>query len=50
MAEKIIALLRYKALSKTLSEAEFKAASSMTWDKVAEETIRVYEEVSRKEV
>jgi len=50
MAEKIIALLRYKALSKTLSEAEFKAASSMTWAKVAEETIRVYEEVSRGEV
>jgi glycosyltransferase involved in cell wall biosynthesis len=49
LAEKIIALLRYKVLSKTLSKAEFEDAIRMTWDKVADETIRVYKEVAGRE-
>jgi len=48
MAEKIIALLRYKVLSATLSKAEFLDAANLTWDKVAGQTIDVYKEVVGK--
>ncbi len=44
MAEKMVALLRYRTLSETLGQEELKDAGSITWDKVAEETIKVYEE------
>lgn len=45
MAEKIIALLRYKVLSETLAKEEFADVVNLTWDKIAEQTIGVYEEV-----
>ncbi len=42
MANKIIALLRYSALSKTMSEQSKREIELFTWDRVAEKTIDVY--------
>jgi glycosyltransferase involved in cell wall biosynthesis len=42
MANKIIALLRYGALSKTMSEQSKREIELFTWDRVAEKTIDVY--------
>jgi len=46
MAEKMVALLRYKVLSETLGKEELHDALELTWDKIAEETMRVYEEIA----
>ncbi|VVC72090.1 D-inositol-3-phosphate glycosyltransferase [uncultured archaeon] len=45
LAEKIVALLRYRVLREDLSRNEYKDARSLTWDKVADETINVYREL-----
>jgi len=47
LAEKIVALLRYKVLSDTLSKAELDDISNLTWDKIADQTINVYKEISK---
>ena len=47
MAEKIIALLRYRVLSEYLGREELKDVMELTWDRVAEQTIGVYNEVIR---
>jgi len=47
LAEKIVALLRYRVLSDTLGKAEFADAQTLTWDKIADQTIQVYNEVAK---
>ncbi|MCX8197405.1 MAG: glycosyltransferase family 4 protein [Candidatus Micrarchaeota archaeon] len=47
MAEKIIAVLSYTPLSKTMSQLGMKEASLHTWDKTAKETLELYKEVSK---
>ena len=47
MAEKMVALLRYKTLSETLGKEELRDALNLTWDKIADDTLRVYEEIAR---
>ncbi len=42
MANKIIALLRYDALRKTIKENSKKEIDLFTWDRVAEKTFDVY--------
>ncbi len=42
MANKIIALLRYDALRKTINENSKKEIDLFTWDRVAEKTFDVY--------
>ncbi|UCD14102.1 MAG: glycosyltransferase family 4 protein [Thermoplasmatales archaeon] len=42
MANKIIALLRYDALRKTMSEQSKQEIELFTWDRVAEKTVDVY--------
>jgi len=45
MANKIVALLRYKPLHKMLSENAKKEVAFFTWDRTAEKTLEVYNEV-----
>ncbi len=45
MANKIIALLRYQPLHKTMQENSQKEIDLFTWDRVADRTIDVYKEV-----
>jgi len=47
MAEKMVALLRYRALAETLGQEELKDAVTITWDKIADETVKVYGEAIR---
>jgi glycosyltransferase involved in cell wall biosynthesis len=44
MAQKIIAVLRYPPLAKTLSQMALPEAQRQSWEKAAEETIKVYQE------
>lgn len=46
MASKIIAVLNYPSLRKVMSRLELSEVRSITWGKTADETIRVYKEVS----
>lgn len=48
MAEKILALLKYQTLSELLGRREYRDAKDLTWDKVADETLKVYYEVVRE--
>ena len=45
MANKIISLLKYDALHSTLSDEGEKEAQIFTWDRVADQTMQVYEGV-----
>jgi glycosyltransferase involved in cell wall biosynthesis len=45
MANKIISLLRYNPLHKTLSSEGKREIEIFTWDRVAEKTINIYNEV-----
>jgi len=47
LAERIVALLRYRVLRDTLAHNEFEDAKGMTWDKVADQTIGVYNEIRK---
>ena len=46
MASKITAVLNYPSLRKVMSRLELSEVRSITWGKTADETIRVYKEVS----
>ncbi len=46
MAEKILAVLKYDALRKTMSPYAQAEASYLTWRKTAEDTLRVYQEIA----
>ena len=46
MANKIIALLRYDPLHKTMSEQSSKEIELFTWDRVADKTLDVYQGVT----
>jgi glycosyltransferase involved in cell wall biosynthesis len=44
MAQKILAVLRYKPLAFAMSQMSMNEAAHYTWSKTAEETLRVYHE------
>ena len=46
MANKIISLLRYDPLRKTIATEGKREVSLFTWDRVADETIKVYRSVT----
>jgi len=46
MAEKILAVLKYDALRKTMSPYAQAEASYLTWKRTAEDTLRVYQEIA----
>jgi glycosyltransferase involved in cell wall biosynthesis len=46
MAEKILAVLKYDALRKTISPFAQAEASALTWRRTAEDTLRVYQEIA----
>jgi glycosyltransferase involved in cell wall biosynthesis len=48
MAEKIVALLRYRVLRETLGRNEHCDAEALTWDRAAEGTLEVYRSVAGK--
>ena len=48
MAEKIVALLRYRVLSDVLAKNELHDVEELTWDKIADRTLEVYNEVLKR--
>lgn len=50
LANKILATLRYDSLHQILQQNGSQEAQLLTWDKVGDKLIRVYEEVARKEI
>ncbi len=47
LASKILSVLSYPALSRTLAQEGQREVESLTWDKAAEATTRLYQEVAR---